>query len=113
LPVVTPRPTLTPVPTLLPPASCQGGTLRLASWPVGSVCNAGGGWTTTIFAEGQGGNCIYTYLWNGEVKAGPMTGSTKFDIRVEAGPLLGKVAVTSAGQLAEAGIYLEPPACTP
>lgn len=110
LPRVTPRPTLTPTPGTDLPSECAGGPLWLDAWPVGTECTASG-WEAIIFVQGHGGDCLYTYAWEGEMKAGPLTGSTTF--RVGAAPkanIIGNVSVTSAGQTVSTGLFIPPPA---
>ncbi|MEA3339353.1 MAG: lytic transglycosylase domain-containing protein [Chloroflexota bacterium] len=111
-PTLTPTPPATATITLTPtiPADCQGGPLRLEAWYLDRVYNANG-WTATIFAEGYGGNCIYTYAWNGETKSGPMSGSTTFEID-HTDPfavIIGTVSMTSAGETVEVGLFIKPP----
>jgi len=119
LPVITPVPTLTPTldaetgteePTS--PPTCSGGPLRLDAWPTARDCISGA-WQTTIFVEGHGGNCVYTYYWEGERIAGPMTGSTTFNVASSGydSSIVGKVAVESAGARVEAPVYVSPPNC--
>ena len=81
LPIVTPLPTLTPAsatPTT-PDGPCEGGPLWLDAWPTSATCTSSG-WTATIFVEGHGGNCQYTYYWEGVFQGGPTSGSMTFDI---------------------------------
>jgi hypothetical protein len=114
LPRVTPVPTLTRTPHT-PPLTptlvgCEGGPLRLDAWDVDKV-RTSGGWTATVFVEGHGGDCVYTYAWEGEVKGGPMSGSMTFELS-SAGygtAIVGNVSVTSAGETVTVGLFIKPP----
>jgi hypothetical protein len=108
LPQITPIPTLTPG-TAPATGTCAPGPLELDAWPVGTTC-VSGGWTATIFVEGRGGNCTYTYAWEGIVQAGPMSGSTTFDIS-GGGAIAGTVSVTSGGETVTKGLYIPAPDC--
>jgi serine/threonine-protein kinase len=112
LPRVTPRPTLTSTPDVSPPAECEGGPLLLDAWPVGTACTSGG-WEASIFVEGRGGDCRYTYAWEGEIQAGPMSGSTTFTVSSadRYAPIIGKASVTSAGRTVTRELFVSPPEC--
>ncbi len=122
LPRVTPRPTLTstpsaPVPTSTPAApvpACDdmGAPLRLDAWDVGKWCMAGG-WGATVYVAGHGGDCMYTYSWEHEVRGGPMSGSMTFDVTASgfSSAIVGEASVTSAGQTATVGVFISPPDC--
>lgn len=99
-------------PTPVPPAACAGGPVRLDAWPVSTACT-GGGWKATIFVQGFGGDCRYTYAWQGQTKGGPMPGSTTFDIMSASKgiAIVGEATVTSAGQTAKVKLYVRPPDC--
>jgi hypothetical protein len=105
LPVATP----TPTPTLSPP--CAGGPLQINAWDLGRVRTEDGGWTATIFIQGHGGDCLYTYSWEGEVKAGPIPGPVTFDVHQTDlfAVIMGTASVTSAGETVEAGLFLRLP----
>jgi hypothetical protein len=91
------------------PSGCAGGPLRLEAWPVDRV-KAPGGWKATVFAKGYGGDCRYTYAWEGQVKAGPTPNATTFELmHRNGGAIVGEVSVTSAGQRAKVGLYIRPP----
>lgn len=87
---------------------CAGGPLGLNSWDVSKV-RTEHGWTATIFVEGYGGDCVYTYGWEGEIKGGPMSGSTTFEVSVKdsASAIVGTVSVTSAGETVKAGLHIK------
>jgi hypothetical protein len=134
LPLITPIPTLTPtpatetitategtpVPTLppsapptisAPPEDCEGGPLTLQAWH-GEKYYVEDGWVVKICAEANGGDCMYTYFWENEIRAGPVgKGPTCFDVKVGtfAETVVGTVSVTSAGQTAKYGLYITRP----
>ena len=108
IPTLTPTPHTPPTPTLV--AGCEGGPLWLDAWDVGKV-RTSGGWTATVFVEGHGGDCVYTYAWEGEVKGGPMSGSMTFELS-SAGygtAIVGDVSVTSAGETVTVELFIKPP----
>jgi hypothetical protein len=93
-----------------PPTVCAGGPLRLEAWPVESVCTAGG-WRATIYVKGYGGDCQYTYAWEGQTKGGPTSGPMTFELRTTRGAMVGTASVTSAGQTAKVGLHIRAPKC--
>jgi len=113
LPLVTPRPTLAPTstPTTVPtPLGCETGPLTLDAWGTGTTCHSGGSWSASIFAQGHGGNCMYTYTWEGVVKAGPIPGSMSFEIP-GAGAIVGTVFVSSGDETVSGKVYVPAPEC--
>ena len=106
------KPTVSPVPTTQP-ATCEGGPLRLDAWPVAKACNPGGGWTATIFVQGHGGNCQYTYAWEGQVKGGPTSSSMTFGVKGADWntAIVGAVTVTSAGETVKVKLHIPHPSC--
>jgi hypothetical protein len=95
---------------LAPPATCQGGTLQLRAWPTEKRCYAGG-WTATVYVTATGGDCLYTYGWEGEDKAGPLAGSATFDLwSPVVGAMVGRASVRSGGQTASTELYIAAPA---
>jgi hypothetical protein len=116
LPRVTPVPTLTPTPYIAPtstptaPVACQGGPLQIEAWDL-EKSNLGHGWTTTIYIQGRGGDCMYTYAWDGEIKGGPMPGPITFGITApdRLGTIMGTASVTSTGQTAKVKLFIRPP----
>jgi serine/threonine protein kinase len=119
LPLVTPVPTFTPTSAAPSPSPstarpCAGGPLRLNAWYVNRTCTAGG-WVATIFVEGLGGACLYTYEWEGEVKGGPMSISMTFDVASAGfgGAIVGTASVTSAGATVSADVFVPAPDCGP
>jgi hypothetical protein len=126
LPQVTPIPTLTPTPqsvtiTSTPPLSatvaptpsieCTGGPLWLDAWDLEKELTIGGGWTATIYLAGHGGDCVYTYTWESEVRGGPTADPITFDIHHSErfGNVIGTASVTSAGETVEVGLFIRPP----
>ena len=101
--------TISPTPALRP-TPCAGGPLRLDAWPVGQTCT-GGGWQATIFVEGHGGDCQYTYAWEGQVQGGPTANSMTFELKSASRgiAIVGKASVTSAGQTVDVGLRIPPP----
>ncbi|HET90225.1 MAG TPA: hypothetical protein ENN99_05735 [Chloroflexi bacterium] len=125
VPLITPVPTLTPMPSappttptptatltttldLTPTVSCAGGPLQIDAWHLERRYDPGGGWTATIFVQGHGGDCLYTYAWEGEIKGGPMPGSLTFEIHSSdrEGKIIGTVSVTSAGETVKTGLFI-------
>jgi len=112
LPKVTPIPTLTSAPPPEPIPTCEQGPLSLDAWPVNKGC-VPGGWVVTIFVEGHGGDCTYTYAWERVAQGGPTTGSMTFEIR-SAGydkAIVGEASVISAGETAVVGLHISAPVC--
>jgi hypothetical protein len=116
--ITTVVPTLTPVPPVSPPTTtlpttptveCAGGPLQLNAWNIAKEWTADG-WMATIFVQGHGGDCMYTYTWEGEIKGGPMPGSMTFEIYMtdHQAVIMGTAAVTSAGETVEVGLFLKP-----
>jgi serine/threonine-protein kinase len=121
LPRVTPIPTLAPTPrtiqptaTVAPPPTavvgCEGGPLTLDAWDVGTAC-VPGGWTASIYVQGHGGNCLYTYFWQGEMKGGPMSGSMTFEAIGGSNAIIGTASVTSGGETAKRELFIPSPDC--
>ena len=95
------------VPVSIPP--CPVGPLRLEAWPTSTRC-VGGGWEATIYVNASGGDCRYTYAWEGQTKAGPTTGSATFNLWSGVfGAMVGHASVASGGQSAKVGLYVRPP----
>ncbi len=62
--------------------------------------------------EGQGGNGVYTYFWEGQQIAGPVAGSATFEISHANGGASGTGRVQSGdGQATETILFVSPPAC--
>jgi hypothetical protein len=102
---------ISPTPAPRPASTtCAGGPLRLDAWPVGRDCG-GGGWTATVFVEGHGGDCQYTYAWERQVQGGPTPNSMTFELKSASRgtAIVGKASVTSAGQTVTVGLHIPPP----
>ena len=67
----------------------------------------------SVFIEGHGGNGVYTYYWNDERVAGPLTNASyTFQVHSAGGALPGEGAVVSGdGQRAEQELYIPAPSC--
>jgi len=109
--VVAPTPTPRPIAPVAQPEPCVGGPLKLDVWPVRKTC--GGGWTATIFVQGHGGDCMYTYAWERQVKGGPTPNSMTFELKSASRgiAIVGEASVTSAGQTVVVGLHVSPPSC--
>jgi len=102
---------VSPRPTPAPAGTCAGGPLRLDAWAVRRECD-GGGWKATIFVEGRGGDCRYTYAWERQVQRESTPGSMTFELRSASRDtaIVGEASVTSAGQTVVVGLHVRPPA---
>lgn len=107
--VPTPTPSLTTTQTITQAVECAGGPLQLNAWHLNKEWTSDG-WMATIFLQGHGGDCMYTYTWEGEVKGGPTPGPITFEIyRTDPQALImGTASVTSAGEVVEVGLFLKP-----
>jgi hypothetical protein len=101
-----------PAAPVQPAASCSGGPVRLDAWPVGTTCTEGG-WKATIFVQGYGGDCQYTYAWQGQAQGGSTPGSTTFEVKSASRgiAIVGEATVASAGQTAKVKLHVHPPDC--
>jgi len=99
-----------PIQPPVPPAACVGGPLQLDAWPVGKACD-GGGWKATIFVEGRGGDCRYTYNWERQLQGGPTFGPMTFEVRSASRgiAIVGEASVISGGQTVVVGLHISPP----
>ena len=85
--------------------TCQGSPLRFDAWSVKKVCTAAG-WTATIFVEGHGWDCSYTYAWQRQVQGRPTGGSMTFAVESAGyGAIVGEATVTSGDQTAVVGLH--------
>ena len=118
LPSLTPSPVATveaPTPTIVPTppisVTCERGPLQIQIWPLEKHCALDGGWDTTIFISGQGGDCVYTYTWEGEIIGGPMTGPLTFPLHQtdRFGKIIGTASVTSGGETVSTSLFVNPP----
>jgi hypothetical protein len=79
---------------------------------VATACTPGG-WVATVFVQGHGGDCKYTYGWEGKPQGGPTANSMTFEVR-SAGwstAIVGQAYVTSAGQTISRGLFIPNPVC--
>ena len=98
------------VPSPAPSYGCVGGPLRIEAWPAETVCTSGG-WKATVYVKACGGDCRYTYAWDGQVKGGPTSGPLTFELRSSHGAMVGTASVSSAGQTAKVGLFIRRPKC--
>jgi hypothetical protein len=95
-----------------PVMTCEGGDFWAEGWQLHTVVNTVG-WTATIYAEGHGGDCQYTYAWNvsDEIKGQNMWGPVTFDIYMpnRDGTIVGTVLASSGDSVAKIGIYIPAP----
>ncbi|MCX7681296.1 MAG: transglycosylase SLT domain-containing protein [Anaerolineae bacterium] len=106
-----PTSTLTSTLPLTPTVVCEGGPLEIYAWDLGKALSPRGGWTATIFIQGRGGDCLYTYAWNDEIKGGPMSTPITFEVYMpdRMGNIIGTASVTSAGQTVKRGLFISHP----
>lgn len=100
------------LPSPVQPATCAGGPLQFDAWPVTTACTPGG-WVATIFVQGHGGDCQYTYGWEGQVRGGPTPQSMTFEVH-SAGwhtAIVGQAFASSAGQTVKRGLFIPHPVC--
>ncbi len=104
------QPTASPT---APSPSKAGEPLRLDAWSVGSYCSTPGGWVAQIFVEGHGGDGLFTYSWEGQVKGGPTPNSMVFEVKSASKgiAIVGEATVSSAGKTAEVKLYVRAPTC--
>jgi hypothetical protein len=96
----------------LPMPTCAGGELTVSAWPMEREY-VGPGWKARVFAQGRGGDCVYTYAWNdsSDIRGEAMTGPIVFEVSTdrERAVIVGTVVVTSGGQTERVGVYITPP----
>ncbi|MBN1177624.1 MAG: hypothetical protein JXD18_00300 [Anaerolineae bacterium] len=94
-------------------ACIAGQPLRMDAWPVFKTCHASGGWTAEIFVQGHGGDCSFTYAWEGVTQGGPTSGAMIFavDSASYGSAIVGRLSVTSAGETISRGVYVAHPRC--
>jgi hypothetical protein len=103
-----------PVPAAPPvawpvPQACVPGPLELDAWPL-NTDKAAGGFVAEIFVSARGGDCGYTYLWEGQIQGGPTHASMTFELfSPTETAMVGTVSVTSGGQTASRQLYIQPP----
>ncbi len=107
--VVSMTSSLTETLTTTQTVECAGGPLQLNAWHLNKEWTSDA-WMATIFVQAHGGDCMYTYAWQGEVKGGPMSGSMTFDLYAadHEAYIMGTASVTSAGETVEVGLLLKP-----
>jgi len=111
-PFGTPTRTATRMPT---PSLCAAGPLTLSLWhiPGTEQCLPKGRWSVEIQYIAGGGDCVYTYFWQGVQVHGPTT-SSEFIYRVEWGnaALTGTGRVESGGEAVQHDLFApKPPQC--
>jgi outer membrane protein assembly factor BamD (BamD/ComL family) len=114
LPVITSPATPVPAPDT-PPAGPPYPLLEIDLWDIAGTekCSGGGIWDKSVYIQGRGGNGVYTYYWNGEKLAGPLTdeGYT-FNVHSVGAAIIGTGKVVSGdGQEAEKQLYVRVPDC--
>jgi hypothetical protein len=102
---------ITATPTITVSIPCAGGSLQMQTWPLEKHCTLDGGWSTTVFVTGHGGDCVYTYTWEDEIKGGPMSGPLTFELHQtdRFGNIIGTVGVASNGYTVTMGLFIHPP----
>ena len=119
LPPATPTMTATVVPTAtqvstetVPVAPCAGGPLTAQAWPL-ERRRLEVGWEATIFVEGHGGDCVYSYAWNdaADIRGGPIAGCLVFQVQTPDpdGKIIGTILVSSGEETIQVGVYINPP----
>ena len=113
LPVKAPSVTTMPV-TRTPTPGGTYITLSIDLWQLAGTerCDVGR-WYQSVWIQGQGGDGVYTYYWNDEQIAGPLTNQGyTFEVRNASGALIGTGRIISGdGQVIEASLYIPEPAC--
>jgi hypothetical protein len=112
LPTVIPPQINTPTVTAPP---CAAGPLTLTFYQdQGSEqCVPGSGWSVNIHFIVSGGNCVYTYFWEGVQVYGPTTQSELiYTVYWGDSALTGTGRVESGGEAAQKSIFVpKPPQC--
>jgi hypothetical protein len=94
------------------PISCVSGPLEVEAWPINVMAIENTlGFEATIYVGARGGDCTYTYLWEGRVVGGPTHESLAFRLTTPTWTsMVGKLTVKSGGQVASIPLYVAPPA---
>ncbi|MBN1250141.1 MAG: transglycosylase SLT domain-containing protein [Anaerolineae bacterium] len=109
--------TATPEPTPALP-TCAGGPLTVDAWPLDRDFIVGTettpeGWKVRIYAEGRGGDCVYTYAWNDEsdIRVANVRGAATFEVTSTRRDcvIVGTVVVISGDSVKRVGMYIHPP----
>ncbi|MGC9348173.1 MAG: lytic transglycosylase domain-containing protein [Anaerolineae bacterium] len=99
-------------PPPLPMQACTGAELTASAWPMEREYT-GQGWKARVFAEGRGGDCVYTYAWNdlSDIRGEAMTGPIVFEVSTDRqdAVIVGTVVVISGGETKRVGVYITPP----
>jgi len=91
------------------PVACVSGPLELEAWSL-AVVPEYDGFNATVYAGGRGGDCTYTYLWEGRVVGGPTHESLTFELHTTTmTAMVGKLTVMSGDQTATRYLYIHPP----
>jgi tRNA A-37 threonylcarbamoyl transferase component Bud32 len=96
-----------------PVAAAEITPLEFDLWPLPetAVCTATG-WEQDIFFQGQGGNGIYAYYWDGNLLVGPTNGSYVYRLVSPGGTVTGYGRVESGGgQRLQSTLFIEAPNC--
>jgi hypothetical protein len=98
------------------PATPTGGppyaSLEMDLWDVGAGWCSGGMWYKRVYIEGQGGNRVYTYYWNGEVLASSTSEGYTFEVHSVGAAIIGTGKVVSGdGQTVERKLFIRVADC--
>lgn len=103
-----------PTPTSIATSPVTVTSLELDLWVLPNTVRCQGqGWQQTVFIQGRGGNNTYTYFWNDEQMAGPLSNqSFTFDVSSGGGAIagIGKV-VSGDGQTVSQDLFIPRPTC--
>jgi len=106
LTVITSTVPVSPVNPISPPVP-----LKMDLWDISGRCSEGK-WYKTVYIQGQGGDGVYTYYWNGKKVAGPTSEAYSFEVESVEGAMIGTGKVVSGdGQVVERKLYIRPPDC--
>ncbi len=114
------------LPTAIPPqlalststvaSTCAGGelTLTLYSDPGSEQCVPGGRWSVNLHFIAHGGNCVYTFFWEGLSVAGPTTANEYiYTVTWGNAALVGTGAVESGGVTVRQELFVPKPSWCP
>jgi hypothetical protein len=96
-----------------PTSPSSGNALEMDLWDLPDGWCSGGRWYKNVFIQGRGGNGVYTYYWNGERLAGPLTNEGyTFEVYSVGGAVIGTGKVVSGdGQEIERHLYVSVASC--
>lgn len=103
-----------PNPSSTPTTAVSIRPLEMDLWQLpGTGRCEGVGWYMSVYIQGRGGDGVYTYYWNEQKLAGPLSGeSYSFELFSIEGAIVGTGKVVSGdGQAAEKGLYIPAPDC--